>query len=217
MNYIDTNLLRAVNTFASNEDVRYYLNGVSVTFTEKGCLMVATDGHHLAAVLQESETDPDIKIPELIIPSSVIRRIQPGRASKKKKARKYERKGASLISAYAEFRHENGRVTIDTGEIGLMFKPIDGIFPDWRKVLEKKNFTPAANNLTANPKLLANIWSFGKLFSPHPPVPFGSGDGQPILFNFSGFQNAFAVLMPMRVNSPDDKPMLPEWATREAK
>jgi len=44
--------LKACNLFASKEDVRYYLNGVLVTVTERATLYVATDGHRLLAYPQ---------------------------------------------------------------------------------------------------------------------------------------------------------------------
>ena len=51
---IDTSLLLAASTCISNEETRYYLNGVFVKpHPEKGVILAATDGHILACMYDE--------------------------------------------------------------------------------------------------------------------------------------------------------------------
>jgi hypothetical protein len=103
----------------SNEETRYYLKGTALQFAEGSMFLAATDGHNLAYVKREA---PEIEGEpcDMIIP----------------------RKATALIGRMLKGRDE--AVALEVSErrmmlraecLTLIAKPIDGTFPDWRKVL----------------------------------------------------------------------------------
>lgn len=105
----------------ANQDVRYYLNGMSLETAENQIRCVTTDGHRLALTrldLGEEQLDEA----QVIIP----------------------RKGVTEISRLIEDSDDNVYVSIGSNHIrlsssGFTFtsKLVDGRFPDYRRVLPK--------------------------------------------------------------------------------
>lgn len=119
MIYLSTNHLKAVLTHAAKDDVRYYLNGILFEVCKDGSVhLVATDGHRMFAgiVLKPSWLDTPQQGPfSLIIP-----RVAVETAIKMAK----RNHGIWLAST------PDGRYRLD--DVG--FVPVDGKFPDWRRV-----------------------------------------------------------------------------------
>ena len=111
----------------SNEETRYYLNGVYMHIVEeagqKSLRAVATDGHRLAKI-DVSLSNEKNNVPGVIIPKKTINEIR------------------KLIEDY------DGDIRICLNETKIIFyfdniilssKLIDGTFPDYEKVIPKNN------------------------------------------------------------------------------
>ena len=112
--------LRAALVIAPKSDIRYYLNGVLIERTPNGDLhYVSTDGHRLFAGVQYANwtTDKDkAGFFSMIIPRDTVDQAVKGRSS------------IDVI----ELKHVAGR----EWKLGnVLFSPIEGTFPDWRRVL----------------------------------------------------------------------------------
>lgn len=117
--------------FRADQDVRYYLNGVCVEPTDDGAVIVATNGHMLAAM----------RSPDTFVTERVIVNVTPAFAAAVKKASKSQ---LAFIRAAAKTSNlevvnavpGNGR---NKGEDIAFVKPgqpfIDGKFPEWRQII----------------------------------------------------------------------------------
>jgi DNA polymerase-3 subunit beta len=139
--------LKAIALCASTKDVRYYLNGVYVEATPKETRLIATDGHRLAAYRRKSDNKLDAPMVDFIIPNEAFKQIKPSRK-------------AHLD--YLEIEIEDGRYTLVNYAQGLRigFMPIDGRFPDYRRVIPEKGNGQSAQ---FNPELLAGFQEAGKM------------------------------------------------------
>lgn len=106
---IPTNILKAVSLFASKEETRYYLNGVCVEAEQDAIRLIATDGHRLFTARIDCENLESFEA--FIIPSDAIKRALTGN---KDESVELAIKPYSLAS--------------------VSFAPIEGSFPDWRRV-----------------------------------------------------------------------------------
>ena len=108
----------------SNEETRFYLNGIYFHKNDNGMLAsVATDGHRLAVSQMKMPENID-DIPQVILPKKAIGEIR-------KLIDDYEGKiDISLSETRAEFSF---------GNVKLTTKLIDGSFPDYTKVIPTNN------------------------------------------------------------------------------
>ena len=108
----------------SNEETRFYLNGIYFHKNDNGMLAsVATDGHRLALSQMKMPENID-DIPQVILPKKAIGEIR-------KLIDDYEGKiDISLSETRAEFSF---------GNVKLTTKLIDGSFPDYTKVIPTNN------------------------------------------------------------------------------
>lgn len=109
-----TDLLKAALVCASSEETRYYLRGVYLTTSGH---MVTTDGHRMfVARLAERPTV------NVIVP--------------------YDAVAAALKLAGA--RCKEIEIDLAANRIGqIQFTPVDGTFPDWRRVVPTGEETPS--------------------------------------------------------------------------
>jgi DNA polymerase III subunit beta len=177
---VPTNYLRAALICASTKKVRYYLNGV---YVDPDGFLVSTDGHR-AFVGKIDLTD----VPAFdgwIICRDVLKRALTGY------------KARDIVISPTR-----------TGNIAC--KPVDGVFPEWRRVVtsELSGVTAQFNN--------AYVGDFGKIdkLLAGRTVPSAhihhNGDG-PAGVTFPDIQNAFGVLMPVRGDDTAGA-----WAARHA-
>src|SRR5208337_975230 len=170
--------LQACNFAASKEETRYYLNGVYVKIDAGGAEYCATDGHMLLAYREELEKDSPANTltGEFIIPSSTC-------ADKHIKGSKW----ASDAVELAEMT--DGFLRIDNA---LVFRPIDGTFPDWRRVLPSEIDGVSAQ---FDPALLVRLQKAGAIFDCRFPVIAHNGIN-PALVRFGEHTGLFGVVMP---------------------
>jgi len=113
----------------SQEETRYYLNGIYLHASSEGtpCLRaVATDGHRLASV-DVSMPDGSKDMPGVIIPRKVVGEV----------LKLIEENEADISIALSETK-----VRFAVGNVTLTSKLIDGSFPDYARVIPSGNDRP---------------------------------------------------------------------------
>ncbi len=185
---LDAAKLRAVSLFSATKDIRYYLNGVYVEASATETRVAATDGHVLA-VVRSDEVNGMAACPEisLIVPGAVI-------AS----ALKLLEKDDKHLSLFLD----DGKWTMVANGARLPFEPIDGKFPDYRRVIPTKE--PEGIAAQFNPELLMRFKkaakALGAKFSPivHHDIPEHSA-----LVTIPSFPDFAGVIMPLRTDKAD--------------
>jgi DNA polymerase III subunit beta len=114
-------LLESTHFSMANQDVRYYLNGMSFEVDNSVIKTVATDGHRLA-IAHKTLSDPLEAQRQLIIPRKGVQEIM------------------RLLPADDELitiQFGSNHVRINDSEFILTSKLVDGRFPDYRRVLPR--------------------------------------------------------------------------------
>ena len=111
----------------SNEETRYFLNGLYFNINRENDLnvvtLVGTDGHRLAKFSYNLETDID-EISGVIIPKKTIYELS---------------KLLSEIDDNVEILINSNKVIFFIGNIVFISKLIDGSFPDYKRVIPQNN------------------------------------------------------------------------------
>lgn len=185
---IKPNELEAIALAASTEETRYYLNGVYIT----GGAMVATDGHRLAGLRLDKTGDKD----GFILGSADIKKaLQLAKLTKKEAGKHVEELVAIVI--------EGNTIKIMLGEIekaAFGFKPIDGRFPDYRRVIPA-NCDDGVAACSFNADYMVDFSKMAKLLSGTKTSHIrlrSTGEGTPIFIDISGAREFTEVLMPVR-------------------
>jgi len=191
--FINLSYIKAVNVAASKEDTRYYLNGVCLQATRaNGVIMVATDGHRLMAIRQTENYDGD-EI-NIIIPRAIIDAI---------KIPKFIPEGELTKIA-------DDKWSLDIGGVATTFAPVDGTFPDWRRVVpETCDGTPATFNAAYYGDFGKIAKILGKSAESLSIIHNGAG---PSLVDFGNDLDGFGVIMPLRRRVSHDDYAKPSWA-----
>lgn len=103
----------------AQQDVRYYLNGLLLEFSENQIRAVATDGHRLALC----DVKANIQIPELqqiIVPRKAVMELS-----------RLLENSETLIT----IQLSNNHIRLSTNEMSFITKLIDGRFPDYQRVV----------------------------------------------------------------------------------
>ena len=194
----DLRALKAVLTVASDEETRYYLNGVNVEVRKDGVTYCATDGHRLLVARQKGLNPDDV--PPFIIPSKLIKSVK-------------LKKSTDLC----DITVEGTRVTIHYLGESIGADLIDGTFPDYRRVIPA---TTNGKHANFNFDYLASFNDAARLFRDDTksnfkayPIVHHNGD-EPALVEFvlderEGIE-AVGVIMPVRVKQI--KFEAPAWA-----
>lgn len=116
--------IAALLHFAANNDIRYYLNGIKVEATAEATRIIATNGHVLGVYHQGMLVNEVDKPTELILPRRVLEMVA-----------KASRHGAMpLWIEGADLAWSLHDMLLD---FSLGFKPIEGKFPDYMRVMPK--------------------------------------------------------------------------------
>lgn len=144
----------------ATSDVRYYLNGTLFCFQENNLTLVATDGHRLAK--SEIETKSDF-CHDAIIPKKAIDEL----------ASLLKATSCTGIRLYLSDNH----LMLQFDNYRIYTKLVEGRYPDWRKVIPKKQIYSAVCNrdsfasslrqaiILSDEKTKAIKFSFGRLNS----------------------------------------------------
>jgi len=174
-----TDLLKAALVCASSEESRYYLRGVYLTTSGH---MVTTDGHRMFVARLTERPSIDVILP-------------------------YADVAAALKLAGA--RCTEIEIDLAANRIGqIQFTPVDGAFPDWRRVVPTGEETPStkpgandgAEHVHFNHAYIGDLAKMGKLLGGtsmlHP-----VSASHPCLVTFGEREDCLAVLMPVRRGS----------------
>lgn len=190
--------IKAVIPFISKEETRYYLNGAAF---DKG-LIVATDGHRLAAIKPSDYDGADAEL--FIMPGETIKKICAVKSNRKlplyvkiEKGVKYW--AASVYEGKPDDESELPQLAT------FSFQPIDGTFPDWRRVIPSAENFDKPSQARFNAAYLGEFKSLGTDLT----IYLNNDPAAPSLIRSSGIDfEAVGVLMPMR---KDVESVLPEW------
>jgi DNA polymerase III subunit beta len=130
--------LKAAAYCAGEQDIRHYLNGVLVEARTKETRLVATNGECAAVLRDQVEKGAQDEMPDVVIPNATI-------------ALALQTKSAVLS------------LVCDAGKwslAGISFNPVDGRFPDYRRIIPASNSGEAAQ---FNPARVAAMAKAGKL------------------------------------------------------
>jgi hypothetical protein len=200
--------------FVSTEPTRYYLNGVYIEpHKDGGVLLIATDGHSMAVIRDASARFEGEKGWICTLPK------QPFEAKMKRRDAGYLHfvgntayLTESILGPDAiDENYDPTNITVYHTAIAFA-APIDGTFPDWRRVIPKEE-AGTAESYDINGKYLAR---FNKAFSVlredngSQPVKLftPAGADNPVIIRCSDASDFFGVQMPMRGN---DCPAYPYW------
>lgn len=186
--------IQEVCRFAGNEATRPDLHGVYVENHDGSCNIVATNGHVLCV---RRIVDPDIQpIGNVVIPPDVVNHW---RFTKKAEDQK-----AALVN------QGGGSFAITDGTVTRIFKSIEK-YPDWRRVVP----TQASGEMGQfNWDYLSRLKKFGEALDIGSPALVPNGTNDPAIVRFKD-PYTFAVLMPMRADTPAMEP--PLWLTEVTK
>ncbi|MDX1949007.1 MAG: DNA polymerase III subunit beta [Rickettsiales bacterium] len=106
----------------SNEETRYYLNGVYFHISNGKLRAVATDGHRLASVEVEAP-EGSLGMPGVIIPRKAVNELP--------KLLEGQEKVTISIS--------DSKIKFSANKIELLSKVVDGTFPDYQRVIPENN------------------------------------------------------------------------------
>jgi DNA polymerase-3 subunit beta len=171
---VSTAMLRAALLCANNEPVRPYLNGVRVDASGK---LVSTDGHRLFVGkinLAMSDVEPG-SFEGWTICRDALKRALTG--------------------------YKDDMIVIGPTHIGyLSCQPVDGIFPDWMRVLPSE---PTGEIAQFNPAYVADMGKIGTLLTGNRTgnlVHIHHNGNGPAGITFPGAGHAYGVLMPVRAS-----------------
>ena len=126
-------LLGLVQYAMAQQDIRYYLNGLLVLVEDKQLKLVATDGHRLAFVSMNLDTD--LPRQEVIVPRKTVLELS-----------------KLLVDTEEEVRIELSatQAAFSFGSVELVSKLVDGKFPDYTRLIP----TQHKNTLTLDREVL---------------------------------------------------------------
>jgi len=184
---IQTRYLLAALPFVSTEETRYYLTGVHFETHKDGVIVVATDGHVAFAALDNTGSAPS----ESAIYPLTKELLAACKAQRHDGSDRY-----ALIDGkqwqVGVYRDD----VFDPLAIG-MIEPIDGTFPDWRRIVPN-GMTGSAGGVTFNPNLMVRFEKAAKALGVNGCTFLLNGPTDPALVGFGTSVKAFGVLMPMR-------------------
>jgi len=171
---LNAGILRAALICTSDEETRYYLQGVSIEPNPRDLRVVSTDGHRLFC----ARVDVVVDVDKFLIPKDALARALKGY----KHSVLYISREGNLWRA---------------GDV--VFTPIDGVFPDnWPRIIPQD---PPATLTAAqfNPAYLADMKKVAEALDGKGSVASVYADGEnPALVTFGAREDCCAVVMPMR-------------------
>jgi DNA polymerase-3 subunit beta len=211
---IDHDVIKALLTAMPKQDIRYYLVGALIDVRESDVTLIATDGVMLLAVpVPQANIESAIPPGQYIIPRATLESVKPAKT------------GRTTLPIRVSVHVP--ALTPDPDRPGVMLKhvptitlegattattaPVDGRFPDWRRVIpaassgELQQFDPAliARWGQIHSTLGASKNSFPRIHH--------NGNGPAFVGNL--WRDAVGVLMPVRDEGDvRDRAPLPSWA-----
>ena len=194
---VNVRALAAVSKFAGVDETRYYLQGVKVEIEPRAVTYVATDGHvlfaHRIERLADESPDNDL-VGEFIIPTAQCRAF---------KCKKDDDGDADLYGDVEE-------MVLRRGSCGAMFQPINGVFPNWRKIMPALPLAQGIAQIRGD--LLVKFQKASEELGLGLPFIAHNGHDGPALVRFVTGHETVGVAMPFR-SSDERMTPLPMWAS----
>ena len=182
---ISINALKGLDLLAAKGDIRYYLNGVNVEFSESCTRLVATNGHILG-IENLTQNLVNTGAGSLIIPSDVITALP--------KSGSYD---PELTFIKCDGNATGWTITGLPNSGQVVFQQVDGKFPDYQRVCSFKTDGLAASY---NPEYLMQFLKVQHLLGGSKkciPNVYQSGKSS-ALVTLAGVDNFYGVIMPMK-------------------
>ncbi len=202
---VDHNIIKALLICAAKQDIRYYLKGVCVDARADGTLLlVATDGHRLLAypILGGANSVEGLAPGEYVIPREALEAVKPAKVGRvtlpihidivtAPDTPDPERVGVTI----------KGKTTITvTGATSAVTAPIDGKYPDWRRIVPASTSGEIAQ---FNADYVSGFGDVCKLLGgKYGPYINHNGGDCAVVTNLSG---ALGILMPLRMDGDELK------------
>jgi len=122
-----TTALKFVAHAAAKKDIRNYLMGVLFEFKNGRLTLVATNGASVAFAAMDLNPAPTYDL-SVIIDNETVKQILKAFAGKKQSA-------VDFVITLAQGKDKPTMLTLDSAGIQITPKPIDGHYPDWRRVI----------------------------------------------------------------------------------
>lgn len=205
----------AINLFAADQDVRYYLCGVYIEpHPEKGAIIVATNGHVMGMI-----HDPDGFCAQPIIVGDISKQLISACVSKGvikglPPTGLYITDGGAIVE-YGDVQEKAiepfGKTVMHLSRIQI----VDGKFPDWRRVIPKKT-EPSGEVMVAQAQYLSLFEKVVKALGAqrtYSGVTMELVNGRSIIARLQGVDLAdrFAAIVMQLHGGDKQKPYLPEW------
>lgn len=170
---LNADILRAALICVSKEETRYYLRGVSIEPNPRDMRVVSTDGRRLFC----ARVAIAVNIERFLIPSEALARALKG----------YKFPEVTLSREGNLWR---------VGDI--VFTPIDGVFPDWTRIVPTDT-PPEPIYAVFNPAHLMDMAKIAEILNGRGSFPSVHANGQNVaLVSFGERDDCLAVIMPRR-------------------
>jgi len=178
--------LIAVSNFASNDWARYYLNGVF--FDADNNKMVATSGLILGVLSDSMQDTEDVE--SFIMHNDTIKTIVSGLTAKQKKVAKIEITSDNVSVVYQGLVIKN-----------VPYAPIDGTFPDYKRVIPEASDYARGANFGFDTSLIVKIEKALKVLNKRTHINFNfNACNSPVLTEVDNFT---CVIMPCKTEQSE--------------
>jgi DNA polymerase-3 subunit beta len=200
---IDHSIIKALLICAAKQDIRYYLKGISVDARANGdVVLVATDGHRLLAYPVAVDNIEALAPGEYVIPREALEAVKPVKAGRTVLPIQID-----IVTAPDTPDPERVGVTIKgktsitvTGATSAVTAPIDGKFPDWRRIVPASTSGELAQ---FNADYVSGFGDVCKLLGgSYGPYINHNGSAPAVVTNLPG---ALGLIMPFRLDGDDLK------------
>jgi DNA polymerase III sliding clamp (beta) subunit (PCNA family) len=167
--------IRAAIHTAAEKDIRYYLRGVLIEGESTYTRVVSTDGH--IASVQGYEVE-NAGTAVFILPLATAKMV-----------------GAK--DKFCEFTSEDEGKTwaMKTNSVSVNFPPVDGKFPDWRRIVPKPRYDIEQKPSQFNPELLIRFSKAAKILDQKTVIVTHNDNGAGLVS--IGLTNYAGVIMPL--------------------
>ena len=192
---ISINALKGLDLLAAKGDIRYYLKGVNVEFSETTTRLIATNGHILG-VENLTQNLVNTGAGSLIIPSDIIKALKPVSKNADSVQIKQIPNPYGSSAKYWE---------IDNYGVKTTFAGIEGTFPDYARVVSGAMTNGAAAQYNAD--YLATFLKAAKLLTgaKNPDIEIMQNGHSAALINITGLASFIGVIMPTKGKTGDEQ------------
>ena len=186
---ISINALKGLDLLAAKGDIRYYLKGVNVEFSETTTRLIATNGHILG-VENLTQNLVNTGAGSLIIPSDIIKALKP------------VSKNADIVQIK---QIDATHYEIYNYGVKITFTAIEGKFPDYARVVSGAMTNGAAAQYSAD--YLATFLKAAKLLTgaKSPDIEIMQNGHSAALINITGLASFIGVIMPTKGKTGDEQ------------